>query len=452
MNPTRGKRKYYYVLGGFLLTVGIGFGYMAWSSGLEQASVNKQAAVEATPTPTPAPRGAIEFRMLSLEQGWLQFRDGVMFTIDGGMHWQESENGLIPASLTSGAWNPLLVPDPNQKVASVSFAGKEYPVQQAQFLTDRIGWALVQHGGELKVPMLVTVDGGKTWQTEVTSEARTVMQKEDEHQKLLWKEAANYASPEAAKRVMSVETAFLPEVTYPGDVVLIRHNEPDEISWLGKIYPLQPSGAGYFTYLPIPRDMKAGEYTIFGKKLTVKAKKFDTQYLQVTQEMESMKQDTQRILADQKKIDLARSKSAPEFLFTSSFVQPVEGVLTTPYGYTRYVNNKLDSTHNAIDLAAKTGTPIKATNDGIVVLSELLYLTGNAIYIDHGMGLFSQYAHMSELKVKVGDHVKKGDIIGLVGTTGFSTGPHLHFTFWVHNIQANPNLFFNSSPFNWLSQ
>jgi murein DD-endopeptidase MepM/ murein hydrolase activator NlpD len=167
--------------------------------------------------------------------------------------------------------------------------------------------------------------------------------------------------------------------------------------------------------------------------------------------MESMRQDTKRIADDQKKIDKARSQSQKEFLFSTSFIKPVEGILTTPYGYTRYVNGKLDSSHRAIDLAAKEGTPIKATNDGIVVLSEMLYLTGNAIYIDHGMGLFSQYAHLSELRVKPGDHVKQGDIIGLVGTTGFSTGPHLHFTFWAHNVPVNPDLFFNTTPFHWLS-
>ncbi|MCU6797115.1 M23 family metallopeptidase [Paenibacillus sp. WQ 127069] len=163
-----------------------------------------------------------------------------------------------------------------------------------------------------------------------------------------------------------------------------------------------------------------------------------------------MKQETKRIDEDQKKIDKARSESQGEFLFSTNFIKPIEGILTTPYGYTRYVNGKFDSSHRALDLAAKEGTPIKATNDGIVALSELLYLTGNSIYIDHGMGLFSQYAHLSELRVKAGDHVKQGDIIGLVGTTGFSTGPHLHFTFWAHNVPVNPDLFFDTTPFHWL--
>jgi len=165
--------------------------------------------------------------------------------------------------------------------------------------------------------------------------------------------------------------------------------------------------------------------------------------------MEAMRRNTERIEADQKKVNEARSRSAETFLFDSPFLKPIEGRLSTPYGYTRYINGKLSSTHNAIDLAAPEGTPIAATNDGVVVLAEELYLTGLTIYIDHGMGLFSQYAHLSELHVSAGDTVKKGDVIGLVGSTGFSTGPHLHFTFWVHNTPANPDLFFDTTPFRW---
>jgi len=184
----------------------------------------------------------------------------------------------------------------------------------------------------------------------------------------------------------------------------------------------------------------------------VEEKTFKTQRLTVSKEMESMRENTERIQADQKKIDAARADSAPSFLFDSAFIEPLKGRLTTPFGYTRYVNGKLSSSHMALDIAAPQGTPIKATNDGVVALADELYLTGNTIYLDHGMGLFSQYAHLSELHVKAGDQVKRGDTIGLVGSTGFSTGPHLHFTFWAHNVQVNPNLFFDSSPFWWLTE
>lgn len=276
------------------------------------------------------------------------------------------------------------------------------------------------------------------------------MKAEEERLAAASAEAPFYADRDTAQRVMESAWSLLPETAAPGDAVLVRSAQAGEVKWEGKTYKLAPFGAGYFTYLPLSLGVKPGSYPIGEATLTIKPKKFETQYLKVTKQMESMKQDSTRIAADQKKIDLARSTSEDEFLFSGPFVKPVEGILTTPYGYTRYVNGKLDNSHRAIDLAAPEGTPVMATNDGVVALAETLYLTGNAIYIDHGMGLFSQYAHLSKLNVKAGDRVKQGDIIGLVGTTGFSTGPHLHFTFWAHNVPVNPDLFFGTTPFQWL--
>jgi murein DD-endopeptidase MepM/ murein hydrolase activator NlpD len=260
-------------------------------------------------------------------------------------------------------------------------------------------------------------------------------------------ESALYA--EQADIVMKADVSLLPTVTYQGDVILVRTKKATEIKWQGKTYPLLAFDSGFFTYLPIPMGTKPGQYMIEGQSLQVKSKSFETDRLTVTSEQEAMQQETKRINADQVKINLARSKSDPTFAGTESFMIPVQGRLSTPYGYTRYVNGKFAGSHTAIDLAAPTGTEVHATNAGRIVLAETLYLTGNSIYMDHGMNLFSQYAHLSKLLVKTGDIVKKGDVIGLVGTTGFSTGPHLHFTFWVGNTPVNPNLFFDTTPFQW---
>ncbi|MFC0212404.1 M23 family metallopeptidase [Paenibacillus chartarius] len=403
----------------------------------------------------PIHRHALDFRMLDFDRGWLRYTDGVVKTEDGGVHWQETEASLPnePAAndaAAAAAAFGLLDLSKQPQPSTVTVGSIAFPVKQFQFLTDRIGWALIEDTKELQPPILVTADGGETWSTEVTPAIRATMKEEKERLQRIRQEAALYASADIAKDVFRSDWTLLPETSAPGDVVLVRHSKPGTVEWLGKAYTLQPYGDGYFTYLPITMATKPGKYPIGDRTLTIEAKTFETQQLKVTRQMESMRQDTQRIQADQKKIDLARSKSAPEFLFKGPFVQPVEGILTTPYGYTRYVNGKYDSSHTAIDLAAKEGTPIKAANDGVVALADSLYLTGNSIYIDHGMGLFSQYAHLSELRVKAGDRVKQGDIIGLVGTTGFSTGPHLHFTFWAHNVPVNPNLFFNTTPFQWL--
>lgn len=266
-------------------------------------------------------------------------------------------------------------------------------------------------------------------------------------------EASFYSGEQAAEMAMAESVTVMPASVFQGDAMMVRSETGGELVFGDKKYPMTQLGNGYYALLPVPTDLKPGNYTIEGAavkaKVTVKSKAFDTDRLTVTKEQESMWQNTQRINADQKKIDLARSKSVPEILFKEPFVIPVSGRLTTPYGYTRYVNGVFNSIHRAIDLAAPTGTPVLATNDGVVVLAEELYLTGNSIYLDHGMNLFSQYAHMSKLLVKTGDRVKAGDKIGEVGSTGFSTGPHLHFTFWIGNTATNPDRFLNRTPFRW---
>lgn len=247
------------------------------------------------------------------------------------------------------------------------------------------------------------------------------------------------------------ERGIYPEVTYPGDAVFIRSREGGEVEWSGVTYSLLPYGTHYYALLPIPRNTEPGVYTVDGLTFEVKPKAFEESRLTVTQEQANMHSETERIQADQLKINEARSQSREEFLYSGPFLIPVEGRMTTPYGYTRYVNGRLNGTHNAIDWAAPTGTPIQATNDGVVVLADDLYLTGLSVYIDHGMNLFSQYAHLSEIWVEPGEEVEAGQVIGLVGSTGFSTGPHLHFTFWIGNIPTNPDLFLNQTPFDWMA-
>lgn len=291
-------------------------------------------------------------------------------------------------------------------------------------------------------------------EAELSPEEIQALEDERKKQELLAFEQSYYKGEQVIDKIGDSKWLLIPNEIYQGDVILVRHQEEGEITWEGKTYSLQSFGTGYYTYLPIPVDMEAGEYEIGDQWLTVLEKSFETQRLEVSSQMESMRRDTQRINADQQKIDLARSNSEPEFLFSaeSEFMIPVEGRLSTPFGYTRYVNGNLSGRHRAIDIAVPEGTPIAATNEGIVVLAEELYLTGNSIYIDHGMGLFSQYAHLFELNVEPGDRVKQGEIIGLVGSTGFSTGPHLHFTFWAHNVPVNPDLFFGKTPFHWLEE
>lgn len=125
----------------------------------------------------------------------------------------------------------------------------------------------------------------------------------------------------------------------------------------------------------------------------------------------------------------ARSVSDARDLAQGHFVLPVKGRLSTSFGETRYVNGSPTSyRHSGIDIAAPTGTPVGALARGRITLSRHFILTGNTVVIDHGRGLFSVYFHLHTLDAADGDLVAAGDQIGTVGTTGFSTGPHLHLT------------------------
>ncbi len=119
-------------------------------------------------------------------------------------------------------------------------------------------------------------------------------------------------------------------------------------------------------------------------------------------------------------------------------IEPISSPITSSFGKKRVYNGSLKSYHSGTDFKAKIGTEIKAINDGIIVISEDRFYAGNSIVIDHGQGLYSCYFHLSKMNYKSGDFIKKGDILGLSGSTGRVTGPHLHFSFRVNGIQVDP--------------
>ena len=149
--------------------------------------------------------------------------------------------------------------------------------------------------------------------------------------------------------------------------------------------------------------------------------------------------DLKRIAKEQKILDAARRKKYFKPDFPMRFYWPLQGRISSPFGAFRVINGVPQKHHSGLDIASPKGTPIKATADGMVVLAENdLFYTGGTILIAHGGGIVSGYSHLSELSVSVGDIVKAGDVIGLVGSTGKSTGPHLHFTLSWNDIRIAP--------------
>lgn len=125
------------------------------------------------------------------------------------------------------------------------------------------------------------------------------------------------------------------------------------------------------------------------------------------------------------------------------FILPMDSKITSHYGNARMFNDTVKSYHSGTDFRAKVGTPLKAINDGVVVLAKSRYYAGGSIIIDHGKGIYSCYFHLDKYKVKKGQKVQKGDIIALSGKSGRITGPHLHLTIKVNGTTVAPIDFIN---------
>ena len=135
-----------------------------------------------------------------------------------------------------------------------------------------------------------------------------------------------------------------------------------------------------------------------------------------------------RIKEENNKIGEARAINSDLPYFKNQFIMPVDGIISGVYGSQRILNGKPRWPHYGIDIAAKQGTKIISSGSGTVTMAEVdLYYTGGTIIMDHGHGISTIYSHLATVLVSVGDKVNQGDVIGTVGSTGRSTGPHLDF-------------------------
>ena len=194
-----------------------------------------------------------------------------------------------------------------------------------------------------------------------------------------------------------------------------------------------------------------GDREAVRRDIVVEAKEFPRKKLWVKESFAvPPKEVEERIRREAELVAWVYAIITPRWLGDGAFIQPNEGKVFPNFGQRRIYNDAPRSTHAGVDIAAPQGDPIRAANAGKVVLASHLYLSGNAVIIDHGLGVFSFYGHMSKLLVKRGQAVRKGDIIGKCGTTGRSTGPHLHWAVRVFDSRVDPFslLAFGSLSFN----
>ncbi len=216
---------------------------------------------------------------------------------------------------------------------------------------------------------------------------------------------------------------------------IVGITDPDAKIIVGK-KEVRVSKDGYFVF-GIDRDRKFDisiTKIIENKKEVITKKVFKRKYnIQRIDGLEESKVTPpesvyKRIKEENNKIGEARAINSDLPFFKNQFIMPVEGIISGVYGSQRILNGKPRWPHYGIDIAAKQGTMIKSSGSGIVTMAEDdLYYTGGTIIMDHGHGISTIYSHLENVMVSVGDKINQGDIIGTVGSTGRSTGPHLDF-------------------------
>ena len=161
-------------------------------------------------------------------------------------------------------------------------------------------------------------------------------------------------------------------------------------------------------------------------------------YIVLSPEKQKIMMDKSKSREDNTKRANAYAKQEPSQLWEDKFMRPTEGRLTSPFGKYREYNTGVRRHHLGTDIANVVGTPVYAGNDGIVTLADRLHIYGNAVIINHGQGVSTSYNHLSEINVKVGEDVKKRQLIGLMGATGQVTGSHLHWHMVVNGGAVDP--------------
>jgi len=216
-------------------------------------------------------------------------------------------------------------------------------------------------------------------------------------------------------------------------------------TWLGHrvTFSYQPTTKLWFALAGVSFETKPGTYTLtlsgesaaskttlnFSRVFRVAAAHYPEIKVELSVEKKYTEPSPEQLkqAEDSKKIkEEYLPRITPDREWNGNFASPVDAPTSDVFGSRRIFNGVAQREHQGLDYRVPTGTPVAAMNDGTILLARFLYFEGNCVVIDHGQGLLTLYFHLSEIKVKEGDPVNRGEEIGLSGATGRATGPHLH--------------------------
>jgi murein DD-endopeptidase MepM/ murein hydrolase activator NlpD len=245
----------------------------------------------------------------------------------------------------------------------------------------------------------------------------------------------------------------------PGEVVLLKAQSREPLrrltaSAFGRSFPLftDAKGLAWTGLIGIDLETKPGRHTVRLRgtdanggtvlaedTFTVTAKTFPTRRLTVDEKFVNPPQQAlARIREESARMRAIFDTVTPRRYWSGSFSLPVPGPVISAFGKRSVYNGQPRSPHAGTDFQGASGTPIHAPNAGKVVLASALYYSGNTVILDHGLGLYSYFGHMSSFSVKEGDQVNSGEVVGKVGATGVVTGPHLHWSVRLAGTRVDP--------------
>jgi murein DD-endopeptidase MepM/ murein hydrolase activator NlpD len=225
------------------------------------------------------------------------------------------------------------------------------------------------------------------------------------------------------------------------------------VHWQDRAVPFVRRADGWITIIGVDLDVETGEYAAelalrFAddrvetrtQPIEVRGKDYPTTELTVEPKYVQLSPENQeRSARDSREIAAVYAELTPQAYWSEPFASPIPGVQGgRNFGHRRVFNGEPRAPHSGADLRAATGDDIRAANAGRVALAKDLFFSGNAVFIDHGLGVYTTYLHLSEILVEPGQMVGRGELIGRAGETGRVTGPHLHWGVRILDARVDP--------------